>query len=81
MGVITPRTLYLPAQAHNWYLPVSTSDTGTKYEIYGVMWQVAPSSKIQFVSSELSLKYLLGLFTLEDIRYIEVYILVTHFVL
>ena len=56
------------------YLSISTSDTGTKSEFYGIMWHVAPESKIQLVSSELSPKSLLGIFTLEVICAIEVYI-------
>ena len=43
------------------YLSISTSEPGTKSEISGVMWQVAPESKIQLVSCNLSPKSLLGL--------------------
>ena len=35
-------------------LSISTNDSGIKYEISGVMLQVAPESKIQLVSCELS---------------------------
>ena len=63
------------------YFSVYTSDIGTKYEIYGVTWQVAPESKIQFISCEISPKYLLGIFMLEDIRAIDTYISVTCFFL
>ena len=38
------------------------------------MLQVAPESKIQLISCELSPKYILGLYALEDIRAIDVYI-------
>ena len=57
------------------YLYISTSDTGTKFEISGVMWQVAPDSKIYLVSCKLSQKSLLGLSTLEETHSIDVYIL------
>ena len=63
------------------YLSISTSEPGTKYEIYGVMLQVAHESKIQLVGCEISPKYLLGLSTLEYIRAIEVKFSVTRFVL
>ena len=36
------------------YLSVSRNETGIKSEIYGVMWQVTPESKIQVVSYKLS---------------------------
>ena len=61
------------------YLSVSTIDTGIKYEISGVMWQVAPESKIQLVSCELYPKYLLELSSLEYIRAIDAYIFCESF--
>ena len=45
-----------------------------KSEISGVMWQVAPESKIKLVSCDLSPKCLLGVSALEDICAIYVYI-------
>ena len=45
-----------------------------KYEIYGVIRQVAPESKIQLVSCEISPKSLLEISTLEYIRAIDAYI-------
>ena len=36
------------------YLIIPNNETGIKYEIYGVMRQVAPESKIQLVSCHLS---------------------------
>ena len=56
------------------YLFVSANEPGKKYEIYGVMWQVESESKIRFASCELSPKYLLGLYALEDIGAIGTYI-------
>ena len=56
------------------YLSVSTNDPGIKSKIIGVMWQVAPESKIQLFSCELSPKFILGLSALLDIRAIDVYI-------
>ena len=53
---------------------VSTSDTGTKYEISGVIWQVAPESKTQLVSCKLFPEYLLGISRLEYISAINAYI-------
>ena len=60
-------------------LSISRSDTCTKSEIYGVMWQVAPGSKIQLVIYELSPEYLLTLPTLEDIRAKYMHILCDSF--
>ena len=56
------------------YLSVSTNDPSIQSEISGAVWQVAPESKIQLVSCELSPKYLLGISALEDISAIDVYI-------
>ena len=55
------------------YLSVSTNKPGIKYKISGVMWQVASESKIQLVSCDLSQKYLLVIYTLEDTFAIDVY--------
>ena len=38
------------------YLSVSNNEPGIKFEIYGVMWQVAPEYKIQLVRCEVSLE-------------------------
>ena len=56
------------------YLSVSTNETGIKSEISGVMWQVAPESKIHLVSCELYPKSILGISELEDIQIIDDYI-------
>ena len=61
------------------YLSVSTNEPGIKSEISGVMWQVAPESKIQLVSCELSQKSLLGMSILENIYAIDAYILCDSF--
>ena len=57
------------------YLSVSTIEPGIKSEISGIMWQVAPESKIQLVSCKLSPKYLIGLSALEEICATDAYIL------
>ena len=58
----------------NIYLSVSNIETGTKSEISGVMWQVAPEYKIQLVSCKVSPKYLLEISALEEIGSIDAYI-------
>ena len=60
-------------------LSISTSELRTESEIYSVVWQVAPASKYQLVSCEISPKCLLGISTLEDIRAIDAYILCDSF--
>ena len=62
------------SSATSVYLYVSTNEMGIKSEISGVMWQVAPESKFQLFSCKLSPKYLLGLYPLEEIFYIDAYI-------
>ena len=57
------------------YLSIYTNETGIKSEISGVMLQVAPESKIQLVSCEIYQKSLLGISALEDIFYIDAYII------
>ena len=61
--------------ATSMYLSVYTSEPITISEISGDILQVSPESKIQFISCELSPKYLLGISTLEDICAIDAYIL------
>ena len=56
------------------YLSVSTNKPGIKSEISGIMWQVAPESKIQLVSCDMSPWFLLGFSVLEDICVIFTYI-------
>ena len=56
------------------FLSVYTNDSGIKYWISGVMWQVAPESKIQLVSCEMSPKYLLVISMLVYIHAIDSYI-------
>ena len=57
------------------YLSVSTNYPGKISEIYCVVLQVAPESKIQLVSCDLYPKFLLGISTLEYIHAIDAYIL------
>ena len=59
------------------YLTVSTSNPGTKSEIYGVMWQGAPESKIKLVSCKIY--PLLVVSMLEDIHSIYAYIFCNSF--
>ena len=54
---------------------VSSNDTGMKSETYGVMWHVAPESKIQLVNCELSPYFSLERSSLLDICAIDAYIL------
>ena len=56
------------------YLSVSSNEPVIKSETYGVMWHVAPESKIQLVNSELSPKFPLGHSSLSDIYVIDAYI-------
>ena len=56
------------------YLSVSANEPGIKSEIYGFMWQVAPDSKIQCVSFEMSTEFLLEISALVDKGAIDVYI-------
>ena len=65
-------TKFIPADSIHF--SVSASEPGTKSEIFGDVWQVAPESKIQLVSFELSTKYLLGISTLEYVCDIDAYI-------
>ena len=53
---------------------VSSNESGIKSENCCVIWHVAAESKIQLVNCELSLKYLLELLLLPDIRPIDAYI-------
>ena len=54
-------------------LSVSTNEPSIKPEMFGVLCQFGPVSKIKLVSCELSTKSLLGLSALEDIRSIYAY--------
>ena len=56
------------------YLSVSTNKPGVKSEISGVMWQVAPESKIKLVSCKLSPKSHPWISALKYIRAIYAYI-------
>ena len=56
------------------YLSGYTNEPGIKSEISGVMWQVAPESKIQLFSFKLYPKSLLGISELEYIQIIDAYI-------
>ena len=56
------------------YLSVSSNEPGIKPKICGVIWHIAPESKIQLVNCKLSPKYLLELLSLSDIRSINAYI-------
>ena len=62
------------SSATSIYLSVFLNEPGIKSKISGVMWQVAPESKIQLVSCKLSPKFLLGLYELEYIYAIDTYI-------
>ena len=55
-------------------LSVSSNVPGIKYETSGVMWHVAPESKIQLVNYELSPKFPLRHSSLPYIRAIDAYI-------
>ena len=50
------------------YLSVYTNEPHIKSEIYGLVLQVAPESKIQLVSCKLSLSFILGIYALVYIR-------------
>ena len=50
------------------------NEPGIKSETSGVMWHVAPESKIQLINCELSAKFPLGNLSLSDIRAIDAYI-------
>ena len=56
------------------FLSVSSNELGIKYEIYGVMWHVAPEYKIQLVNCGMSPKFPLGNLSLPDLRAIDAYI-------
>ena len=60
--------------ATSMFLYVSSNDTGIKSETSGVLWHVAPESKIQLVNYELSPKFPLGNLSLPDIHAIDAYI-------
>ena len=62
------------------FLSISSNGHGIKYETCGVIWHVAPESKIQSANYELSLKYLLGLLLLSDKRAIDAYIFWSLFI-
>ena len=55
-------------------LSVSSNKHGIKPETCGTIWHVDTESKIQSVNYKLSPKYLLGIFSLPDIRAIYAYI-------
>ena len=61
--------------ATSMYLSVSSNDPGMKPETYGIMWHVAPKSKIQLVNWELSQYFTLERSSLLYIRAIYAYIL------
>ena len=61
--------------ATSMYLSVSSNDPGMKSETSGVIWHIAPESKIQLVNCELSPYFSLLRSSLLDIRAIDVYIL------
>ena len=69
--------IYLAAikclSAISMYSCDSYIDPGIKSKISGVVWQVAPESKIQLVSLEVSPKSLLGIFALDDMCTIDTY--------
>ena len=56
-------------------LSVSSNDPGMKSVTSGVIWQVAPESKIQLVNYELSPESLFSCSSLLDIRAIDAYTL------
>ena len=56
------------------YLSVSYNESGMKSETSGVMWHVAPESKIQLVNCELSPKFSLGNSSLPNNCAIDAYI-------
>ena len=58
------------------YSSISTNDLIIKSDISGVIWQVAPESKIQLVSCDMSPHYILGISALKDIRAIDAYIFI-----
>ena len=55
-------------------LSVSSNKTVVESETSGVMWHVAPESKIQLVNYELSPKFPPGHLSLPDIHAIDAYI-------
>ena len=55
----------------NIYISFYNIEPGINSKISGVVWQVAPDSKIWLVSCELSPKYLIGISTLEYICAID----------
>ena len=57
------------------YLSIYSNDPGMKSETSGVVWHVAPESKIQLVNYELSSYLSLECLSLLDIRAIDAYIL------
>ena len=57
------------------YSSVSSNDPGMKSETYGVIWHVAPESKIQLVNCELPPNFSLEHSSLPDICAIDAYIL------
>ena len=50
------------------YVSESSNEPGIKSEIYGVMWYVAPETKIQLVHCELSPTFPQGHLSLPDMR-------------
>ena len=66
-------TWFLSATA--MYLSVSCYEPVMKYETFGVMWHVAPESKIQLVNCELSPYFSIFRSSLLDILAIDAYIL------
>ena len=61
--------------ATSMYLSISSNDPGMKSETSGVIWHVAPESKIQLVNCELSPYFTIWCSSLLDIRAIDAYIL------
>ena len=60
--------------ATSTYLSVYACEPGIKSKFFYVMLQVAPESKTQLISCEMSPKYLLELSALEDVRSKDTYI-------
>ena len=56
------------------FLSVSSNENGIKSETSGIMWKVAPESRIQLVNCELSAKFPLVHLSLPDMRAIDAYI-------
>ena len=57
------------------FLSVSSYEPEIKFETSGVMWHLAPESKILLVNCELLPNFSLGHLSLPDMRAIDAYIL------